>query len=144
MHTHAFHDLRRALAHFRRYSPPTDPAEVAEHEARIAAYEARHAAGLQLFAADAIPDEPPDDEDGATPPGISPVEVLLPDEPEEDELLTARQVARRLSCSVRTVWRMTDSGELPRPRRFNREFVRFSCNALAAWIRENFVPVAPR
>ena len=41
------------------------------------------------------------------------------------DLLTSRQVARRLSISIRTVWRMTARGELPAPIRFNRKLVRW-------------------
>jgi excisionase family DNA binding protein len=41
------------------------------------------------------------------------------------DLLSARQVAHRLSISVRTVWRMLERNELPQPVRFNRKLVRW-------------------
>jgi excisionase family DNA binding protein len=48
----------------------------------------------------------------------------LPPGPGKD-LLTARDVADRLSISVRTVWRMTARGVLPQPVRYNRKLVRW-------------------
>ena len=36
------------------------------------------------------------------------------------ELLTVAQVAATLQLSERTVWRMTSTGDLPRPLRFGR------------------------
>jgi excisionase family DNA binding protein len=41
------------------------------------------------------------------------------------DLLTAQQVAHRLSISVRTVWRMLERNELPQPIRYNRKLVRW-------------------
>ncbi len=41
------------------------------------------------------------------------------------DLLTAQQVAHRLSISVRTVWRMLERSELPQPIRYNRKLVRW-------------------
>ncbi len=41
------------------------------------------------------------------------------------DLLSAHQVAHRLSISVRTVWRMLERNELPQPIRFNRKLVRW-------------------
>jgi predicted DNA-binding transcriptional regulator AlpA len=41
------------------------------------------------------------------------------------DLLSARQVAYRLSISVRTVWRMLERNQLPEPVRFNRKLVRW-------------------
>ena len=41
------------------------------------------------------------------------------------DLLSARQVAHRLSISVRTVWRMLERNQLPEPVRFNRKLVRW-------------------
>lgn len=39
------------------------------------------------------------------------------------QLLRATDVARLLSVSVRTVWRLRDSGELPRPVRIPRNLI---------------------
>jgi excisionase family DNA binding protein len=41
------------------------------------------------------------------------------------DLLTAQQVAHRLSISVRTVWRLLERNELPQPVRYNRKLVRW-------------------
>jgi excisionase family DNA binding protein len=41
------------------------------------------------------------------------------------DLLTAQQIAYRLSISVRTVWRMLERQELPQPIRYNRKLVRW-------------------
>jgi excisionase family DNA binding protein len=41
------------------------------------------------------------------------------------DLLTAQQVAHRLSVSVRTVWRLLERNELPQPVRYNRKLVRW-------------------
>jgi excisionase family DNA binding protein len=41
------------------------------------------------------------------------------------DLLTAQEVADRLSISSRTVWRMERRGELPSPIRYNRKLVRW-------------------
>jgi excisionase family DNA binding protein len=41
------------------------------------------------------------------------------------DLLTAQQVAHRLSISVRTVWRMLERNQLPEPVRYNRKLVRW-------------------
>ena len=45
--------------------------------------------------------------------------------PEPPVLLTAQEVARRLSIGVRTLYRLVQSGALPRPLRFNRKLVRW-------------------
>jgi excisionase family DNA binding protein len=41
------------------------------------------------------------------------------------DLLTATQVADRLSISVRTLYRLLARGALPRPVRYNRKLVRW-------------------
>ncbi len=41
------------------------------------------------------------------------------------ELLTSRQVASRLSVSVRTLWRLVAAGKFPQPIRYNRKLVRW-------------------
>ncbi len=40
-------------------------------------------------------------------------------------MLSAQQVAERLSISVRTVWRLVESGRFPQPVRYNRKLVRW-------------------
>ncbi len=53
--------------------------------------------------------------------------LTMPSPPVErsQDLLTAQQVAHRLSISVRTVWRMLERSELPQPVRYNRKLVRW-------------------
>jgi excisionase family DNA binding protein len=41
------------------------------------------------------------------------------------DLLTSKQVARRLSVSVRTIWRLLERGTLPQPIRYSRKLVRW-------------------
>lgn len=41
------------------------------------------------------------------------------------DLLSSKQVARRLSVSVRTVWRLLRNGALPQPIRYTRKLVRW-------------------
>ena len=53
-----------------------------------------------------------------------------------DRLLTATQVADRLACSLRTVWRMVRRGELVAPVRLNRKLVRWKAGDLDRWLRE--------
>ena len=50
-----------------------------------------------------------------TPPELPPVH----------DLMTAQEVADRLSFSVRTVYRLVARGVLPKPVRFNRKLVRW-------------------
>jgi excisionase family DNA binding protein len=47
--------------------------------------------------------------------------------PQESALLTVHDVARVLNCSARTVYRLADSGRMPRP---------VKLNALVRWRRE--------
>jgi len=49
----------------------------------------------------------------------------------EPDLLTSRQVAERLSMSVRTVWRLVASGKFPAPIRYNRKLVRWKADEVA-------------
>lgn len=48
-----------------------------------------------------------------------------PRPPRSLDLLTTRQVAFRLSVSVRTIWRLVKTGKLPQPVRYNRKLVRW-------------------
>jgi excisionase family DNA binding protein len=41
------------------------------------------------------------------------------------DLLTAQEVARRLSIGVRTLYRLVRAGRVPPPLRFNRKLVRW-------------------
>jgi excisionase family DNA binding protein len=41
------------------------------------------------------------------------------------ELLSSRQVAKRLSMSTRTLWRLVAEGKFPQPIRYNRKLVRW-------------------
>jgi len=51
---------------------------------------------------------------------------VFPSPPEQRrDLLTAQDVARRLSIGVRTLWRMVAQGKLPQPIRYTRKLVRW-------------------
>lgn len=45
-------------------------------------------------------------------------------------LINVKEVARMLSCSVRTVYRLADSGRMPRP---------VKVSGMVRWVRENKV-----
>lgn len=54
----------------------------------------------------------------------------------QPELLRAADVAKMLSVSTRTVWRMRDAGELPRPVRLgNGNLVRWRSSDIEDFIR---------
>jgi excisionase family DNA binding protein len=53
------------------------------------------------------------------------------------EMLTSKEVAAYLSCSVRTIWRLAEAGRLT-PIRLSRKFVRFHREEL-----EKLAEVAP-
>jgi predicted DNA-binding transcriptional regulator AlpA len=53
-----------------------------------------------------------------------------------DSLLTPRQVAKRLSVSLRTLWRMTARGDVPQPIKYNRRLVRWSARVLELYMTE--------
>jgi excisionase family DNA binding protein len=50
------------------------------------------------------------------------------------DLLTARQVADRLSVSVRTVWRLVARGDFPKPIRVNCRLVRWKAEEVDRYI----------
>lgn len=52
------------------------------------------------------------------------------------DLLTAQEVARRLSIGVRTLYRLADAGVLPRPIRFSRKLVRWRTADIERYLRE--------
>lgn len=49
------------------------------------------------------------------------------------ELLDVKRTAKLMSCSERTVWRLSDSGKMPAPVRIGR-LVRWQQRRLAAWL----------
>jgi excisionase family DNA binding protein len=51
------------------------------------------------------------------------------------ELLSSRQVANRLSVSVRTVWRLVAAGRLAEPLRYNRKLVRWRSDDVDRFIQ---------
>ena len=57
-----------------------------------------------------------------------------------DRLLRVSEVARKLSVSGRTVWRMTDRGELPRPVRIGTRMVRWRESEIEAYIADGLRP----
>ena len=50
-------------------------------------------------------------------------------------MLTVHEVARMLNCSARTVYRLTDSGRMPRPVKLGA-LVRWSRATLEQWIAD--------
>ncbi|MFQ3650571.1 MAG: helix-turn-helix domain-containing protein [Gemmataceae bacterium] len=56
--------------------------------------------------------------------------------PVGDELLTSREVARRLSISVRTLFRLVRAGKFPEPVRYNRRLVRWKSEAVTLYIQQ--------
>ena len=50
-------------------------------------------------------------------------------------MLTVHDVARMLNCSARTVYRLTDSGRMPRPVKLGA-LVRWSRTTLEQWITD--------
>jgi len=52
------------------------------------------------------------------------------------DLLSAQQVAERLSISVRTVQRMVQRGELPPPIRYNRKLIRWPAVEIDAYLAD--------
>ena len=51
------------------------------------------------------------------------------------DLLTAQEVARRLSIGVRTLWRLVAAGNLPQPVRFSRKLVRWKAVDIEQYIQ---------
>lgn len=51
------------------------------------------------------------------------------------DLLTAQEVARRLSIGVRTLWRLVAQGSLPQPIRFSRKLVRWKAADIDSYIQ---------
>jgi len=58
---------------------------------------------------------------------------------QEPALLGVGEVARMLSCSPRTIYRLADSGRMPRPMRLGT-LVRWSREALEQWIADGCPP----
>ena len=57
-------------------------------------------------------------------------------------LLDVRDVAKLLKCSTRTVYRLSDGGILPRPRKLGA-LVRWSEIEIQAWVDSGCKPVRP-
>jgi excisionase family DNA binding protein len=51
-----------------------------------------------------------------------------------EDLLTARQVARRLSFSTRTLYRLVKNGNFPQPVRYSRKLVRWRTVDIEAYL----------
>jgi excisionase family DNA binding protein len=49
------------------------------------------------------------------------------------KMLTVHDVARMLNCSTRTVYRLTDSGRMPRPVKLGA-LIRWPCAIIEQWI----------
>jgi excisionase family DNA binding protein len=64
--------------------------------------------------------------------------MTIPRSPPEPpvQLLTAKEVARRLKIAVRTVYRLTRAGLLPRPLRLTRKIVRWRDQDIDRHMRE--------
>ena len=52
------------------------------------------------------------------------------------ELLDAKELARRMSISVRTVWRLSGEGRLPRPVRLGDRIVRWRVSDVEAFLEK--------
>jgi excisionase family DNA binding protein len=50
------------------------------------------------------------------------------------DLLTSKQVARRLSISVRTLWRLLKQGTVPEPLRYSRKLVRWRATDIDGFV----------
>ena len=62
--------------------------------------------------------------------------LALPSLPERGkDLLTAQEVARRLSIGVRTLWRLVAQGKLPQPVRYSRKLVRWKVTDIDSYIQ---------
>lgn len=59
---------------------------------------------------------------------------------EGSELLTVKQVAAMLTCGERTVYRMADTGKMPRPVKIGG-LVRWPRRGVMAWIEAGCLPV---
>jgi len=72
------------------------------------------------------------------PPAVNPSTTALsaPRRPTTDELLTSREVARRLAISVRTLFRLVRAGKFPEPVRYNRRLVRWKSEVVAMYIQQ--------
>jgi predicted DNA-binding transcriptional regulator AlpA len=55
-------------------------------------------------------------------------------------LIDAREVARRLTCSTKHVWRLRDAGKMPAPIALSTAFVRWNSEAIDQWIRAGCPP----
>ena len=62
---------------------------------------------------------------------------------EPAQLLDVAGVAAILSCSVRQIWRLTDSGEFPRPLSVGR-LKRWPRSSIVAWIESQAAPTTRR
>jgi excisionase family DNA binding protein len=62
-----------------------------------------------------------------------PPSLPRPDPP--PDLLTAQEVARRLSIGVRTLYRLVRCDVVPRPIRFNRRLVRWRAADIERYLR---------
>jgi excisionase family DNA binding protein len=61
---------------------------------------------------------------------------VVPSLPERGvDLLTAQEVARRLSIGVRTLWRLVAQGKLPQPVRYSRKLVRWKVTDIDGYIQ---------
>lgn len=59
---------------------------------------------------------------------------------EDRSLLTVEDVAKFLKCSPRTVYRLTDAGLMPLPRKI-RSMARWDRTEVEAWIAEGCKPI---
>jgi excisionase family DNA binding protein len=65
--------------------------------------------------------------------------VMSPRRPEPEsppDLLSAQEVARRLSIGVRTLYRLAEAGVVPRPIRFSRKLIRWRTADIERYLRE--------
>ncbi len=63
---------------------------------------------------------------------------MLPRRPEPNpppDLLTAKEVARRLSIAVRTLYRLVEAGVVPAPVRLSRKLIRWRVADIDRYLR---------
>ena len=60
------------------------------------------------------------------------------------QLLDVGAVAALMSCSVRHIWRMSDSGHFPRPIGIGMKLKRWPRSTVEQWLAEQTKPAATR
>jgi len=56
-------------------------------------------------------------------------------------LVSAKHLCNQLNCSIRTIWRLRDSGEMPRPVQLG-SMIRWKADEINAWISQGCPPTS--